>query len=113
MKILSMQRWKRIQFMRWGSKIDDHEEEKRRAPLMMMMMVKSCCCKGSSVGLVWIKKMLYKLKFKWRNRNTSSWKIWKRKKKNNSDYSYDIHSYELNFDDGGGEVDYFLQKNVS
>ncbi|CAN1193028.1 hypothetical protein LINPERHAP2_LOCUS41834 [Linum perenne] len=104
MTLLSSQNIKRIQFQRWGKRIGSSFTAsssssssaaagavaigvgmKRKGPL-------GWCCSRSYVPNKWV----YKFKAQWKK--TIGWK--KSSTTTPSQYSYDIQSYSLNFDDG-------------
>ncbi|PPD85034.1 hypothetical protein GOBAR_DD18023 [Gossypium barbadense] len=86
LKILSMQIVKRIQFLKWEKKIANDEHavkliEAERRPTL-------CCCPK----LYALKQFVLKLKSQWRKAM--------RLQRGSMQFSYDFHSYSLNFDDG-------------
>ncbi|KAK3193460.1 hypothetical protein Dsin_024770 [Dipteronia sinensis] len=86
MKMFEMQRLQRIQFLKLGKKMRSTESSvklgrvERRVPT-------SCVCKSH----MW-RQLVWKLK--------SLWKQALGRQRISIRYSYDIHSYSLNFDDG-------------
>ncbi|XP_002526557.2 uncharacterized protein LOC8266481 [Ricinus communis] len=86
MKILSGQSVKKNQFIKWGKRIATTESAitlgnvRNRVPF-------SCCC-----GLRVLRQLLWKFRTQWKQ--ALGWR------RNSVKYSYDIHSYSLNFDDG-------------
>ncbi|CAN1292469.1 hypothetical protein LINPERPRIM_LOCUS21585 [Linum perenne] len=90
MTLLSGQSMKRVQFQRWGKRIAAAAVAmgvgmKRKGPL-------GWCCSRSYVPKKWV----YKFKAQWKKAIG-----WKKSSTTPSQYSYDIQSYSLNFDDGG------------
>nr|KJB10021.1 hypothetical protein B456_001G180500 [Gossypium raimondii] len=86
LKILRMQIVKRIQFLKWEKKIANDEHavkliEVERRPTL-------CCCPK----LYALKQFVLKLKSQWRKAM--------RLQRGSMQFSYDFHSYSLNFDDG-------------
>ncbi|CAN0885703.1 hypothetical protein LINGRAHAP2_LOCUS15191 [Linum grandiflorum] len=77
MTLMTSQSMKRIQFLRWGRK-------RKGGPL-------GWCCSRSYVPKKWVNK------FKAQWKKAIGW----RKSSCPPQYSYDIQSYSLNFDDGG------------
>ncbi|KAJ8899481.1 hypothetical protein K2173_018455 [Erythroxylum novogranatense] len=84
MKILSAQRIKRAQFLKWGKRIASSEAEET------VRKLSSGCRRGSNV----LRLIVWKLRRQW-NKQTSGWQ-----RTSTSHYSYDLYSYSMNFDDG-------------
>uniref|UniRef100_A0A2P2NZU9 Uncharacterized protein LOC8266481 n=1 Tax=Rhizophora mucronata TaxID=61149 RepID=A0A2P2NZU9_RHIMU len=86
MKILRAQTKKRIQFLKWGRRIASTESAGN--PTSSKEGVPS----GSFHGSYVLRRLLWKLRTCWKQNS-----CWQR---SNIQYSYDIYSYYLNFDEG-------------
>ncbi|CAN1193027.1 hypothetical protein LINPERHAP1_LOCUS8618 [Linum perenne] len=105
MTLLSGQSMKRVQFQRWGKRIgssftassSSSSSSAAAAAVAMGVGMKrkgplGWCCSRSYVPKKWV----YKFKAQWKKAIG-----WKKSSTTPSQYSYDIQSYSLNFDDGG------------
>ncbi|KAJ0252590.1 hypothetical protein HA466_0117680 [Hirschfeldia incana] len=94
MKLMNKQSLKRNQFTKWGKRIGSSttasatlgNSEERTTVVAFAF---SCCVKPARVLL---KQFVWRLK--------SRLSLWRKSDNNNIQYSYDLRSYHLNFDDG-------------
>ncbi|CAN0885715.1 hypothetical protein LINGRAHAP2_LOCUS15191 [Linum grandiflorum] len=95
MKLLSGQSMKRVQFQRWGKRISSSFTAAAAVAIVVGRKRKGgplgWCCSRSYVPKKWVNK------FKAQWKKAIGW----RKSSCPPQYSYDIQSYSLNFDDGG------------
>ncbi|CAI0406291.1 unnamed protein product [Linum tenue] len=105
MKFLSTQSMRRIPFLRWGKRIPRSTsaaamvaivDRKTKVPLG------SCRSNRSYVPKRWV----YKLRSQWKRAIG-----WHKSNSTTSQFSYDIRSYALNFDDGGC-LDHVLRTHI-
>lgn len=87
MKILSLQSVKKNQIQKWGKRIASTESAITLGNAKGRRLSFSCCC-----GLHVLKKLVLKFRTKWKQ--ALGWQ------RSSIQYSYDLYSYSLNFDDG-------------
>ncbi|XWS31379.1 hypothetical protein CRYUN_Cryun23aG0070900 [Craigia yunnanensis] len=81
-----MQILKRIQFFKWEKKVAN---DGYAVKLISVHRRPTLCCRSKSEVL---KQFVWKLKSQWRQ----AWRL----QRSSMQFSYDFHSYSLNFDDG-------------
>lgn len=86
MKTFEMQRLKGIQFLKWGKKLGNTGSVVALVSLERKEPSGGCSASYMVMQLFWKLKSLWKQALGWQRMNVQ--------------YSYDIHSYSLNFDDG-------------
>ncbi|CAL1372050.1 unnamed protein product [Linum trigynum] len=105
MKFLSTQSMRRIPFLRWGKRIP---RSASAAAMVAIVDRKTKVLLGSSrSNKSYVpKRWVYKLRSQWKRAIG-----WHKSSSTTSQFSYDIRSYALNFDDGGC-LDQVLRSHV-